>query len=317
MLQLRRVVIKSSTGLAGAHLVEHIANKIADSLASSSAPTIAAYTLANQIFAFLDRAESNTPKKTFQATVEALLNMRLLSPIEHVTPRAYVLFGRSSAPATEVICSLDPYAYVSHLSAMEYHGLTDRFPKILYLTRPSAAQWRKQAAVQMSKDLGARLLAYKNAGLPRLVSPKISRVDKTFIHFSERSQLGAFRLVSGSSFRVATIGRVFLDMLREPALCGGIQHVVDIYRREAPRFFKLIVDEVDRHGQPVDKIRIGYLLSVVCKLTAPEITNWQKFAQRGGSRRLDAEGEYVPIYSDQWMLSINVPSLTVPEGLSE
>ena len=193
---------------------------------------------------------------------------------------------------------------------MQHHGLTDRFPKILYMTRPSATEWRRQAAMRAGKDFGERLPAYEAAGLPRLVPPKIESVGRTVIQFCERSQLGAFRVVTGSSLRVATIGRVFLDMLREPSLCGGIQHVIDIYRREAKRYLKFIVDEVDRHGQSIDKVRAGYLLSDVCGLSAPAFSTWQQFAQRGGSRKLDPEGEYVPDFSATWQISINVPSLT-------
>ena len=297
--------------------VERIVGRIADALASTSAPAVTAYEIARQVFVTLGVDQDLEPKEVYQRVAQALLRMHLLTLIEQVTPKAYLLFGRSNASPAEVVCSLDPFAYVSHLSAMEHHGLTDRFPKILYMTRPTAIEWRKQAAIRIAKDLGARLPVYEEAGLPRLVRPKIDRVGHTVIQFHERSQLGAFRLVAGSSLRVATIGRVFLDMLREPALCGGIQHVVDIYRREARRYLKLIVDEVDRHGQPIDKVRVGYLLSEVCKLDAPELVSWQQCAQRGGSRKLDAEGEYVPNYSERWQLSINVPSLTAPEGNNE
>ncbi len=297
--------------------VERIIGRIADALASTSAPAVTAYELARQVFVFLAGAQNFIPKEVYQSVVQSLLRTHLLTAMEQVTPKAYLLFGRSSASPAEVVCSLDPFAYVSHLSAMEHHGLTDRFPKILYMTRPSATEWRKQAAVRTTKDLGARLPAYEEAGLPRLVPPKIASIGHTVIQFCERSQLGAFRLVAGSSLRVATVGRVFLDMLREPALCGGIQHVVDIYRREAKRYLKLIVDEVDRHGQPIDKVRAGYLLSEVCKLDALELASWHQFAQRGGSRKLDAEGEYVPLYSERWLLSINVPSLTEPEETNE
>ena len=292
---------------------ERIAGLVAGVLASTTAPAVAAYELARQVFAFLGHEQGAGPKEVYQSVVGSLSKVHLLTPILHVTPDAYLLFGRSNASPAEVVCSLDPFAYVSHLSAMEHHGLTDRFPKILYMTRPQAVEWRKQAAVRAAKDLGERLPAYESSGLPRLVQPKIATIGHTVIRFSERSQLGAFRLVAGSSLRVATIGRVFLDMLREPALCGGIQHVVDIYRREARRYLKLIVDEVDRHGLPIDKVRAGYLLSQVCELDTPELERWQKLAQRGGSRKLDAEGEYVPDYSERWKLSINVPSLTAPE----
>jgi predicted transcriptional regulator of viral defense system len=152
------------------------------------------------------------------------------------------------------------------------------------------------------------------AGLPKLVRPDVMRLGQTAIQFHERSQLGAYRLVIGSSLRVATMGRVFLDMLREPALCGGWQHVIDIYRREARRYLKLIVDEVNQHGLPIDKVRVGYVLSEVCGLDSDAFNEWQKFAQRGGSRKLDAEGDYVPEFSQRWKLSLNVPAVTREQG---
>ncbi len=43
---------------------------------------------------------------------------------------------------------------------MKYHGLTDRFPKVLYLTTPDDKAWRTQADARMAADLGERLSAY-------------------------------------------------------------------------------------------------------------------------------------------------------------
>ena len=295
------------------NLVESLVGRIADALACAPAPAVAAYELATQVFVLMADADELTPKSVHESVIQALLKAHLVTPLDQAgNQKAFMIFGRSGAPAAEVVCSLDPFAYVSHLSAMEHHGLTDRFPKILYMTRPPATEWRKQAALRMKKDLGERLAAYRQSGLPRLVQPKIANVGHTVVQFYERSHMGAFRLVPGSSLRVATVGRVFLDMLREPALCGGIQHVVDIYQREARQYVKLIVDEVDRHGEPIDKVRAGYVLSEVCKLDDARFAAWQKFAQRGGSRKLDPDSEYVSIYSERWQLSINVPSLTRP-----
>jgi predicted transcriptional regulator of viral defense system len=212
------------------------------------------------------------------------------------------------------MCSLDPFAYVSHLSALEYHGLTDRFPQIVSMTRPPAAEWRKQAKERMLKDLGEKYPLYIEAGLPKLVRPDVLKIGQTSIQIHERSQMGAYRLVVGSSLRVATIGRTFLDMLREPALCGGWQHVIDIYRQEARRYLNLIVDEVNQHGHPIDKVRAGYVLSEVCGLESESFDDWQKCAQRGGSRKLDADGDYAPQYSERWKLSLNVPSVTKGHG---
>jgi len=287
---------------------------MAAALATVEAPVVSSYEVAQRFFLLLSNGEVERTKRRFKALQDTLQTVRLLTPLDASSARdAYQIFGRSKATPAEIVCGLDPFAYVSHLSAMEHHGLTDRFPQILYMTRPSAIEWRKQATQRMAKDLGNRLEAFLASGLPRLVRPRTARVGHTTVQFCERSQLGAFRLVPGSSLRVATIGRVFHDMLREPMLCGGVQHVVDIYRRKAKRYLRLIVDEVNQHGQPIDKVRAGYLLSEVCHLDAPELVNWQKLAQRGGSRKLDPEGEYVPIFSERWHLSINVPSLTVPE----
>jgi predicted transcriptional regulator of viral defense system len=282
--------------------------KIADALAKANAPTISAYGLGKLVYLEGNLRESKEPKKEYKHLVDTLLTVRLLASINKVS--AFHLFGHYAATPAEIACCVDPFAYVSHLSALEHHGLTDRFPKILYLTRPSASEWRKQADLQMQKDFGDSLESYKNSGLPRLTRPVFDTLNSTSIHIQERSQLGAFRNVSGTTLRVATIGRVFLDMLREPKLCGGIQHVLDIYKREAEHFLKLIIDEIDRHGQPIDKVRAGFVLTEVCKLHHETIEHWKNYAQRGGSRKLDPDVEFVPDHSETWKLSINVPSLT-------
>jgi predicted transcriptional regulator of viral defense system len=286
---------------------------VADSLSTSTGPAITAYELGKLVYLKGKPLEIKAPKQEYERVVDALLAIRLLAKINGAS-NAYLLFGHSSASPSEIACCLDPFAYVSHLSAMEHHGLTDRFPKILYLTRPPAAEWRKQAEARMAKDLGEGLETYRQCGLPRLTLPAASSFAGTTLHVHERSQFGAFRNVSGSPLRVATIGRVFLDMLREPKSCGGMQHVIDVYRREAKRNLRLIVDEVIRHGQPIDKVRTGYVLTEVCHLEFDAATEWQTHAQRGGSRKLDPDGEYTSNYSERWKLSINVPSLSSLEG---
>lgn len=298
---------KSSTVPAGGERLSHIA----DALSSATGPAITPYELGKLVYLKGKSLETKALKKEYERTVDALISVRLLVRID--TTNAFLLFGHSAATPSEIACCLDPFAYVSHLSAMEHHGLTDRFPRILYLTRPPAAEWRRQAEARMEKDLGEDLQNYRLSGLPRLTLPALTNVAGAIIHLHERSQFGAFRNVAGSPLRVATIGRVFLDMLREPKSCGGIQHVLDIYRREAKRNLRLIVDEIDRHGQSIDKVRAGFILTEVCHLELETVSQWQAYAQRGGSRKLDPDAEFASKYSERWKLSINVPSLTSDE----
>jgi predicted transcriptional regulator of viral defense system len=280
---------------------------VAEILSAVKAPALTSYELATLLYRSGFFEESSFPKTEYDNVLKSLKDLHLLSPTE--SANAYLLFGRTTIQPAEIACAIDPFAYVSHLSAMEHHGLTDRFSKILYMTRPSLASWKEQASERMQKDLGSAYDVYRSSELPVLSRPRLNKINKTSIHFEERSQLGAFRHVSDTSLRVATIGRVFLDMIREPELCGGIQHVIDIYKAEAQRYLKFIVDEVDRHGKPIDKVRTGYLLSEVCNLEDSVLHQWEAFAQRGGSRKLDAAEEYVPNHSERWKLSINVPSL--------
>lgn len=273
-------------------------------------PAVLSYEIGRLIFSKTASTNADLLKQHYQRLLESLLSVRLLTPIRS-NPKVlgYLLFGRNLASPAEIACSLDPFSYISHLNAMEYYGLTDRFPKTLYMCTPPSKEWREQATQRMQKDLGGETERYVASGLPRLAKPALSMIGKTAVQFHGRTQMGAFRSVSESSLRVATMGRVFLDMLREPWLCGGIQHVLDIYRREGKRYLGLIVDEVDRHGQPIDKIRAGYVLTEVCHLSSEIVDQWTRFAQRGGSRKLDPESEHSSSYSKRWMLSLNVPSL--------
>ncbi|SFD48548.1 type IV toxin-antitoxin system AbiEi family antitoxin domain-containing protein [Paracidovorax konjaci] len=246
--------------------------------------------------------------------VRVLTSFGLISPAKEFKPGSvFHLFGRNKPLPMEVACSVDPFAYVSHLSAMEYHGITDRFPKVLYLSTPPAQEWKEQAEARMDKDLKEFKKDYLAAKLPALRFQKFERVGGVRVELMRRSHRGAFKTIKSPSIRVAMVGRTFLDMLREPESCGGMLHVVDTYREYAGKYFKLILDEVSKHGTLIEKARAGYLLEKVCGRVDPVIDGWASTVQRGGSRKLDPQAEYAPFFSERWALSVNVPSLDGPQ----
>lgn len=124
------------------YLTEAHIGVIAEALAATSLPAISSYELSKAFY--LKTSEiSQRNKAFFRAVVYQLQRLRLLSCIPlQGGAEAYLLFGHSNATAKEIACSLDPFAYLSHLSAMEYHGLTDRFPKIVFMFTPSQSDWR-------------------------------------------------------------------------------------------------------------------------------------------------------------------------------
>lgn len=220
---------------------------------------------------------------------------------------AYTLVGANTSNPRVLACAVDPFCYVSHLSAMEFHGLTDRLPEFLYVSSPAPAEWTRFAHDRMKKDLGEEYERYSEVGIALLRRISFTKLAGRAIHQFKSVHLGAFTHIKDQHIRVATMGRTFLDMLREPGLCGGIAHVLSVFRENAASNARLIIDEIEQHGNGIDKVRAGYVLEEICKIIDPRISTWVSFAQRGGSRKLDASAEYSSNFSEKWALSLNTP----------
>jgi predicted transcriptional regulator of viral defense system len=223
--------------------------------------------------------------------------------------KVFIITGKKGFEKGDIACAVDPFAYVSHLSAMAYHGLTDRIPSTLFLSSPKVEEWKRFALAKMEKDLDGDLENYLLAGLPKLTQFRMSTIGKTRVHFHTSVHLGAFKNVRGRSMRVSTLGRTFLDMVREPVLCGGMRHVIQVYRTHAKTNKVLIIDEANRHANQIEKARLGFLLEDIAKVKDESLNEWAKHVQRGGSRKLDPTQEYEPTYSKRWCISLNVPNM--------
>src|SRR5450755_1129127 len=188
-------------------------------------------------------------RRHFRQVLQFLLNYGVLNAVRGFpSSSVYTLIGRSDPTAPELICTVDPYAYLSHLSAMVVHGLTDRVPHTVFVSSPAPKIWRSAANEEMRKDLGRHLSDYLEAGFPPLLRTRMEKVFGQPIHLTQSSHLGAFKKLEANGVRVSTLGRTFLDMLRDPDLCGGIHHVVEVYRQHAKTYLPLIEAEVEQHG---------------------------------------------------------------------
>ena len=257
----------------------------------------------------IERLQKNTADlSNFNSAIAHLEDAGVLESRKLVdNANVYRTLSREHASEADIACCIDPFAYVSHLSAMEWHGLTDRLPKILFISSPPPAAWARHAEARMRRDLGeGHVVDYLQAGLPALKRYRFTRIRRTKIHRHASAHLGAYITVKGTPLRVATLGRTFLDMLRAPDLCGGIYHVLDIFEGRAAGSLDLIVAEFDTHGRKIDRVRAGYILEERLGLSHPAFDRWLADVQRGGSRRLDPTTDYAPRYSERWCLSLNV-----------
>ena len=234
-----------------------------------------------------------------------LLDEGVLSPHKNL-PNTFTLLGRSGGDPEDIACTVDPFCYMSHLSAMSYHALTDRIPGKLYISSPPASTWRSFAKKQMRKDLSDDYENYCMNGLPLLVRTKMIKINKMEVHCFSSKHLGAYKRVRGRPLRVSTVGRTFLEMLRNPELSGGINHVLDVFEEYGKKYLRLITDDIDKHGAPIDKVRAGYILKERLGIDSEVVESWSLFAQRGGSRKLDSSSEYIADWSDKWKISINI-----------
>lgn len=285
-------------------------------LAEELDPVLPIYRLGELIFGLYQRKDFQgeililptalPDSSLLESLITQLLGLGILRNHPNFPNRAFRLFGRKNENPAEVACTVDPFCYLSHLSAIEHHGLTNRLPGKLFLSTPPLPEWKASAEAKMAKDLGDKLAAYREAGLPLLTWRLITEIGKTEVHTFRSKHQGAFKLVRGTPLRVSSIGRTFLDMLRNPELCGGMHHVLEVYADHAPTWLTLITDEVSRHGAPIDKVRAGYILEEKMGLASPVFEDWLQFAQRGGSRKLDASAEYQPVWSAKWCLSLNI-----------
>ena len=286
-------------------------------LARLKFPVVTAYQLGRLIFGLyrvrgIDGRRLEVPgplpeRRHFLEVRTFLMEHAVIQPVRGFPVGAvYTLLGGVDVSAHELLCTVDPFAYLSHLSAMALHGLTDRIPQMIFAASPAPRQWRSFADELMRKDLGEDLQSYVDARFPLLRRTKYEKILGQPVHLAQSSHLGAFRRLEPHGVRVSTLGRTSLDMLRDADLCGGIQHVIETYEAHAAAYLQLIIAEVEQHGNDIDKVRAGYVLEERCGLSDPVFAHWRQHAKRGGSRKLVPNQPYSSTYSEKWCLSLNV-----------
>ena len=208
----------------------------------------------------------------------------------------------SDLPAEDIACLVDPTCYVSHLSAMQRWGLTDRAPRALALTRPD----RKAAAAALRAHMSEAMTEEEDNPYPLTLVKHPHRVRRRNVTVYESKTAGAFMTNRGTDIRLSTMGQTFLDMLQRPDLCGGMSHVLDVWEEHASTFLDEIASTVDRTTRVLVKSRAGYILEERLGLHHPCIERWKALGQRGGSRKLDPTRDFAPAFSETWMISLNV-----------
>jgi predicted transcriptional regulator of viral defense system len=165
------------------------------------------------------------------------------------------------SPADEVCPLANPFGYISHLSAMQRWGLTDRRPEALHLTMPPAGAARPLIEQRMAADYKTPVSEIPLNEMVKLAfirHPETVRSRRISVY--ETKHPGAWLQVRDSHARLATIGQTFVDTVERPQYCGGMAHVLDVWREHAGIYSQEIIAAVDKVESPIVKVRAGYLL---------------------------------------------------------
>lgn len=237
------------------------------------------------------------------AMVRTLVKRKVLAPDTDFKKGVWHIVGSlAAASAEQAICLVDPFAYISHLSAMQRYGLSDRSPEALHMSTPARALWTEMREARTSETLSS-------AG--QIMPPKLMRIGieptvrKRHVTLHETKHPVPAREIADERARIAAIGYVFVEMLDQPALCGGMSHVLDCFDRHAETWLPDIITAVEAINSPIIKVRSGYILDEMLQLEFPQISKWLGCAQRGGSRKLDPKAPYGSVYSEKWMIALN------------
>lgn len=250
---------------------------------------------------YKDRAVSylrgSLPTSSTLTRIRDVLKSERIIGRDHDYARAWRVNEVPDVQADEAVCLLDEGTCISHLSAMQKFNLTERRSRTLYITVATNDQWREIISGQIALDDTA-------PPRQRRHHPSVVRTREIDI-FQTKSFPRTTRLKS-SFVCITEIGETFLNMLEHPERCGGMPHVLDVFAKHATTYLPPIVKRIDQAETKLIKVRAGYILTEMLGLKNKTAESWVRFAQRGGSQRLDPKAPYKPQFSENWMISLNV-----------
>lgn len=238
--------------------------------------------------------------------IKRTLAARDLDRDRDFSENVFRIIDTTDQSAEELCCYVDPFACISRISAMQHWGLTNRHPSALHLTTYAPAEWKRRAMEKMlgeAQSISEDMPISDAVQLEQYVLPNKVRGRAVVLH--KTKHLFETTNLRSPNARIATIGQSFLDMLTDPQDCGGMPHVLDVWREHAKDYLEDILISVDACKTKIAKVRAGYILDDLLGIADKRIDNWVILAQRGGSRVLDPSKPYRPSWSEKWQISLN------------
>lgn len=173
------------------------------------------------------RLTKSMSAKTF---AEALIKHAHLKRVEIETPNQnFVRYIWREASPYEVALSLKARGFLSHFTAVQFHGLTDQVPKTIFVNEE-----------QPPKRMSLPDLTQKNIDYAFSRPERHSRSEGQFGNYKIRllqsmgtEELGIidFEDSATGKVRITDLERTLLDIAVKPDYAGGVFEVLEAYRR--------------------------------------------------------------------------------------
>ncbi len=283
--------------------------QVAEHLEEKQIPVLTAWDLFRLIKTFYLVREANVPPPRNIHKIYATLEKNNIVTFDRDYKSHFRVLIVSDQPAEDIVCLIDQFCHISHLSAMQKWRLTDRQPLELIITRPDNKTVSNKIRNIMEREIkdipwdfrpsNPQIGPFKlgNISHPKYVRRRLIKIRK--------SRNSGVSIKGRNGFvRVSTIGQTFLDMLMNPDLCGGMAHVLEIWDEHAIKYLDSIIQSIETASSIV-KCRAGYIIQERLDVDDVRVNTWRACAQRGGSRVLDPQKPYIPEWSEDWKISLN------------
>lgn len=202
----------------------------------------------------------------------------------------------------EALFEINPYAILSHFSALVFHGLTQEQPKVI--TATSAHGWADAPV-----PVGTTLDEWDHIAMPS--APRPAQV----VGMPVRWRPGALAAMLGVEahaplgvpYRITSVERTLVESLQDPNASGGVGNVLRAWSEARDRVdVDAVVQLTERSGITLLRQRVGFVLEEL-GLSHPRLDAWASQSVRGGSSRLVGSEPSSSRSNARWNLSLNGP----------
>lgn len=225
----------------------------------------------------------------------------------------FYLIGNRNQDLDKIICAIYPFGYLAYLSAIQHYKLASYKTSSIYFVCPSRSEWKTNCLKRLKKTLPE--WNDKDKGVP-LFYADLNDLIPTYPVEEQilGSQFILFNQKKSANFevwkdvRVEYIIDLYVDMLRNPQFCGGLEEVIKIYNNTIDGYLDAIVSFLNSDaGTQIDRARFGFICQKYLHINHPAFEQWREEQKnkRGGSRKLVASLEFDPVFDEDWNISIN------------